>query len=119
MQTEFPLSKLFRSIDQMDADGFMSFLTDDAVFRYGSQQPVEGGEAIHGYVAEFFGMFDGLRHRLIDAWEGDDSVVCQGEVTYLKKDGSETTLPFVNVFRLEGDKIHDYLVHIDPSPLMG
>jgi len=33
-------------------------------------------------------------------------------------DGSEVTVPFVNVFRLVEDRIRDYLIHIDPAPLM-
>ncbi len=118
MKTNLPMSDVFRSIDGKDADAFVSFLTDDAVFRYGSQAPVSGREAIHQYVTEFFGMLEGLRHRLIDTWESEGCVVCQGEVTYFKKDGNEVTVPFVNVFRLDGDRISEYLVHVDPTPLM-
>ncbi len=34
-------------------------------------------------------------------------------------DGRNVTLPFVDVFRLEGDEISDWLIYIDPAPMAG
>jgi ketosteroid isomerase-like protein len=99
-------------------DGFFG-LTDDAVFRYGAQEPVNGREAIRGYVDGFFGTIASLEHQVIETWKGDGSLVCRGEVAYTKLDGARVRVPFTNVFRLEGDLIREYLVYIDPTPLMG
>lgn len=118
MATRVELREIFGSIDAMDADAFVSFLTEDAVFRYGSQEAVEGRDAIREYVAQFFTMVRGLRHTLLDTWEGEERLAVRGEVTYQKLDGGEVTLPFVDVLRLSADGIRDYLVYIDPSPLM-
>jgi hypothetical protein len=46
-------------------------------------------------------------------------VFVQGEVTYVKHDGSALTLPFVNCFKIRGEKIHEYLIYVDPTPLSG
>jgi hypothetical protein len=89
------IEDLFASIDEMDAEKF--------------------GE----YVRQFFGMFKRLRHQLIGSWSHPDAIFIQGEVTYVKPDGSELTLPFLNCFKMRGDKIHEYLIYIDPTPLMG
>ncbi len=118
MATQMRLSELFQSIDAKDADAFVSHLTANAVFRYGSGEPVQGREAIREYVAGFFGTIKALRHQLIDTWERDDSLVCQGEVTYTRHDDSEVTVPFTDIFKLENDQVSDYLVYIDPTPLM-
>jgi len=81
MKTRIELASVFKSIDNMDADAFVSYLTDDAVFRYGSHEAVSGRDAVRDYVANFFTLVRGLRHNVLDTWEGEDSVVVQGEVT--------------------------------------
>jgi ketosteroid isomerase-like protein len=108
---------IFRAVDGKDAAGFCAYLTDDATFRWGAQQPVTGNAAVQDYVNAFLDMFDGTRHQLIETLEADDVRVVRGEVTYLMKDGREIPTPFCNVFHMEGDRIRDYLIHIDPSPL--
>lgn len=113
------IGDLLASIDGMDADKFVSFMTDDAKFRYGSNPPVAGKAAIREYVAQFFGMFKGMRHELVDSWSHPDAVFVQGDVTYVKHDGSELTLPFLNCFKMFGDKVQEYLIYIDPTPLAG
>jgi ketosteroid isomerase-like protein len=117
MSEKVLLSDVFAAVDAKDAEAFMSFLSDDAVFRYGSQEPVSGRAAIRGLVEGFFGSMRSMSHRLDDTWERDDAVVCQGEVTYVPMGGGDVTLPFVNIFRLDGGLIRDYLIYVDPTPL--
>lgn len=111
------VAPLFRAIDAMDPDLFVSFLAEDAVFRFGSGPEVKGRQAIREAVAGFFGMIAGLRHRLIDTWSHPDAVICRGEVTYTRRDGSEVTLPFADVLRTRGEKIGEYLIYMDVAPL--
>lgn len=108
---------IFQAVDGKDAAAFCGYLTDDATFRWGAQQPVTGNAAVEDYVNAFLGMFDGTRHQLLETLESGDVRVVRGEVTYLMKDGREIPTPFCNVFHMEGDRIRDYLIHIDPSPL--
>lgn len=119
MGTEFSLSQILETVDAKDAQAFSSYLTDDAVFRYGSQDSVKGREAVRDYVGGFFGTIAASEHRVIETWDGDGSLVCRGEVTYTKLDGARVSVPFTNVFKLEGDLIREYLVYVDPTPLMG
>ena len=113
------VEQLFASIDAMDVDKFVSFVTDDATFRYGSNPPTEGKDAIRENVAGFFSMFKGLGHTLEGTWVHPDAAFVQGQVHYTRHDGSTTSLPFLNCFKLRGDKIHEYLIYIDPTPLAG
>lgn len=110
---------LTASIDAMDADTFVSFLTEDAQFRYGSSPATVGKANIRDGVAMFFTQFKKLRHSLIGTWIHPDVVFMQGDVTYTNLDGSETTVPFVNCLKMRGDKISEYLIYIDPSPMAG
>jgi len=111
------VAPLFEAIDAMDADAFVSFLSRDAVFRFGNGPEVRGREAIREAVAGFFGTIAGLRHRLLGTWTHPGTVICRGEVTYTRKDGSDVTLPFADVFELRGDEIREYQIYMDVAPL--
>ncbi len=117
MATPAWIHKLTASIDAMDADTFVSFLTEDAQFRYGSNPPTVGRGAIRDGVAMFFTQFKKLRHSLTGTWTHPDVVFMQGDVTYTRLDGSDVTVPFVNCLKMRGDKVHEYLIYIDPSPM--
>lgn len=116
MNTE-QVARLFRAIDDRNADAFVSFLTPDCAFRFGNAPALRGQKAVHDAVAGFFQAIDGCAHRLVKLWNDGDDVAVQGEVTYTRKDGKQVVVPFVNVFRMQGDKIATYLIHIDNTPL--
>jgi limonene-1,2-epoxide hydrolase len=109
--------RLLGVIDARDADGFVACLTPDAEFRFGNAPSVHGREAIRAAVAGFFSVIGGCRHRLIGAWNGAGTAVCEGEVTYTRLDGSTVTIPFVNVFGLSGEHVASYRIYIDNAPL--
>ena len=113
------LNKLFAAIDGMDTERFVSCLTSDAVFRFGSASPVQGRDAIRNSVDGFFSSITGLKHRLTATIQQYSTLVCEGEVTYTRHDSSEITLPFVNVFVLENDLISHYKIYVDIAPLYG
>jgi hypothetical protein len=92
-------------------------LTEDSIFLFGNQEAVRGKQAIRDYVAEFFKMIKASEHKVLDFWEGENSIVWQGEVTYTRLDEKKVTINFVNVFYMSGDLIKDYLIYIDNSPL--
>ena len=110
-------TKLFASIDSMDAEGFLSFIREDGTFRFGSSPPVTGHAAIRAAVETFFASFAGLKHNLQRQVADENVVVCEGEVTYTRHDGSNITLPFANIFEIDGGLISLYRVYIDVGPL--
>jgi len=110
-------SDLFGRIDAKDANGFVAFLDPDAEFRFGNNPTVTGTTDIAEAVTGFFATIDWSRHAMLRTWHDDATRVCQGEVTYGRHDGSEITLPFVNVFEMRGRKIARYLIYIDIAPL--
>jgi hypothetical protein len=117
MELKNKIHELFKTIDQMNPDKFVSFLTDDAGFRFGNAPAVVGKEAIKKAVAGFFSSIKSISHKNLNLWVNQDTIVYQGEVTYTRHDGSQLTLPFVNIFGMKGDKIKDYLIYIDINPL--
>lgn len=110
-------SKLFASIDAMDTESFLSFIAEDCTFRFGSSPPVTGRDGIGASVNDFFSMFAALRHDLMRVVADDNAIVCEGDVTYTRHDGSKITLPFANIFEVENKLITLYRIYIDIGPL--
>lgn len=108
---------VFAVIDARDAAGFVALLTADAQFRFGNAPTLVGSDAIRAAVSGFFAAIGSCSHRLIRTWSGPAWVACEGEVTYLRHDGSTVTVPFANVFELRGKLIAVYRIYIDNSPL--
>lgn len=111
--------QLFATIDAKDADAFAAFLAGDVQFRYGSQAVVPGREAVRGYVADFFAGLGGLSHELLGFWWGEANRVCfvQGQVTYTLANQRRVTVPFLNLFHMNGAEIAEYRIYTDPTPL--
>ncbi len=111
------LDDLFESIDEKNTDRFLHFLTDDAIFRFGSGPEVRGQSEIRDAVEDFFSTIAGCKHTLHNIFADDGTLFCEGDVTYTRQDGSEITLPFANVFEFAGDLISHYKIYADAAPL--
>ena len=108
---------LFAAIDAKDGAAFVAYLTEDAIFRFGSAPPVQGRNSIQAAVEGFFATIAGCRHRIFNSLRQDDTLVCEGEVTYQRHDGHEVTVPFTDIFEYNGDLISHYKIYMDLSPL--
>jgi uncharacterized protein (TIGR02246 family) len=111
------VKKLFAAIDSKDADAFVGFLTEDAVFRFGNAAPVSGKAAIREMLVGFFTSIRALRHEVTDAWTLPDVVVAIGQVTYTRHDGSTLSVPFADVFKMQKGLTREYLIYVDASRL--
>ena len=112
------IQTLFSNIDAKDTEGFLSYLTEDAVFRFGNADALVGKPNIKAAVDQFFASIDSSTHEIRSVFPANNSVACHGTVTYTKLDGSEITVPFANVFYTQADnRIREYLIHIDLTPL--
>lgn len=111
------VEQLFRTIDAMDPAGFVACLTPDGSFKFGNAPAVHGRAEIHALVDGFWRSIRGSAHRCLHVWRDGDAVAVHGEVTYTRTDGGQVTVPFVNVFKMRGAHIAEYLVHIDNTPL--
>lgn len=111
------IATLFAAIDRQDAGAFADYLTEDARFVFGNLPPVEGRAAIRDFVSGFFASIRAVSHDVPDAWQAGDTVVCRGQVTYTRHDGSRLAVPFANVFLMAGDRVRDYRIYMDASAL--
>ncbi len=108
---------MFTAIDSKDSDAFVTFLTADAQFRFGSAPAVTGTATIVDALEAFFGSIASLTHRIFDIWDVEDHLICRGEVDYTRLDGNTVTAPFCDVFTLRDGEISHYDIYLDPTPL--
>jgi limonene-1,2-epoxide hydrolase len=111
------LAGLFAAIDARDTERFLAFLTTDARFRFGSAPAVVGHDQIRAAVDGFFSTIAGLRHEITSSIAKDETLVCEGEVSYTRHDGSIVSLPFVDVFTMAGSRVSNYKIYMDIAPL--
>ncbi len=111
------VKQLFAAIDSKDADAFVRFLTEDAVFAFGNAPPVPGRAAIRDVLVAFFGSIRGLRHEVTDTWTLPEVAVAIGQVTYTRLDGSTLSVPFADVLKMEKQLVCEYLIYVDASRL--
>lgn len=111
------IQQLFHAIDKKDVDSFVSFLADDCRFAFGNNPAAEGKDATKETVSGFFSAIKGLTHSDLEFFEDKNAVIVKGNVTYTRRDDSQLTVPFCNVFRIENDLITEYLIYVDTSEL--
>jgi ketosteroid isomerase-like protein len=111
------LKQLFEAIDSKDAKTFQTFLAPSCVFRFGNMPPVTGKQAIEIAVNAFFESLDAIAHEVNDSWDIPDGIVCHGQVSYTRKDGSVLTIPFANILKGKASQITEYLIFADTSQL--
>ena len=113
---------LFRAIDEMDTATFAKAFTDDGCLRFGNAEPTVGRDQVEAALAGFYATIGGLSHDIQGVWSGhwDGGEVRSVEalVTYTRKDGTRTiAIPVTTTIRLRGDRIADYRIFMDLSPL--
>ena len=99
---------LFAAIDGKDTPQFLSYLSQDAEFRFGNGPSALGTKTWARPCQASSARFQPASTSGCTTWEGPDSAVAEGTVTYTRLDGSTITLPFVDVFHFRGDRIGRY-----------
>ena len=117
MRSPFMLNELFSAIDEQDARKFAAFLAPDCTFRFGNLPPVSGAADVEKFVAGFFDSIDSLSHDVRASWDVPGGMICHGDVSYVRKDGSSLTVPFAYIFKLGPGGISEYLIYCDTSEL--
>lgn len=111
------VNEVFRSIDTKSCERFTDFLTDDVHFRFGNMQTTLGKSAVAEQVRYFFDSIKSLKHQVTEFWSDDDSIICHGSVCYTRHDNSTLDVPFSNIFKLNDQKVREYLIFVDVSKL--
>jgi ketosteroid isomerase-like protein len=111
---------MFAAGDSEDVDALLSFMTDDVQLVFANGDPIVGKSPFADAMRESRATLQSVRHEIHELWEvAEDAPVVVAEMTvhYTKRDATVVSLRCCNVFRMVGDRIADYRIYMDPSPL--
>jgi ketosteroid isomerase-like protein len=117
MQNPNWVIELFKSIDIMDSKKFASFLADDCEFTFGNADAVKGRDNVEAAVEGFFASIKAISHNDIETWEAENVTISRGIVTYTRQNGTQLTVDYCNIFRMQGSLIKKYNIYVDISQL--
>jgi hypothetical protein len=118
MEINNRIGDLFQVIDKKDIKAFSSFLDDNIIFRFGNMPVVNGKRSVTESVQGFYDSIRSLSHQVDNIWNDNNTVVCNGTVTYTRHDSGRLTVPFANIYKIGGDNlIKEYLIYADISGL--
>lgn len=108
---------MYGIVDAKDGAALAALMTDDGIFRFANMPPVQGKEAIAGFLDQFFQSIKGIKHEQIEDWIVDNTRFAAGKVTYTRHDDSALAIPFSVILKMRGDLIAEYLIFVDASEL--
>jgi len=111
------IKELYKTVDNKNIEKLSDFIADNVHFRIANYDPVIGKEAALESNRSFFSSITSMAHRIDNIWECGDDLICNGNVDYIRLNGSEYSVPFATVLKIKNDKIIEYLVYVDISLL--
>lgn len=117
MKVKNRIPELFESIDNQDMDTFLGFLDEDVAFRFGNMPEVQGKENVREAIGGFYDSIQSLSHQVDEVFGKKKAIACNGTVTYTRHDSSKLSVPFANIFKLNGKLIGEYYIYVDISEL--
>lgn len=116
-RSEF-IRRLIRLFEAMNVDEALTMFTGDARYRFGNYPAAVGREDIRtAATSSHLEAIKGVKFNIQGLWEFGDVLVCEMEIEYIRTDDSILNLPCTDVFRMEGNRIKDMRIYMDPSPL--
>jgi len=119
-RTEWALS-FFMVVDSQKIEDITAYMTNDVRLRMGNFEAAIGVEYARQAFADSAERFMSIQHVVDGVWEGmsagQEVVSVECRVRYTLKGGREIEIPATSTLRLRGEKICDYRIFIDPTPL--
>jgi hypothetical protein len=111
------LRTVYDRADALDADGYAQFFEEEGTFTLGNNLPMRGRVEIMVGLTQFFGTIAGMRHEFLRTYQLDGTEIMEAAVTYTRKDGTQVTLPGMNICVRHQDQIRESRAYIDIGPL--
>jgi ketosteroid isomerase-like protein len=108
---------IYRAIDAKDTAALVSFMTEDAIFRFANIPAVEGKDNISAFLAGFFQSIKAIRHSELEYWNVADVWFVTGNVNYTRLDELILKVPFGVLLKMKNDLIKEFLIFVDNSEL--
>jgi len=107
--------RLIAAVELNASEEYVSYFTDDAVYKVGNAAAVVGPESIRRLADSVILLIEKVSHDVKNIWELGDTLICEMELRYLRKDGKTVTVPNLTIVRFEGDRVRSYQAFLDAS----
>jgi ketosteroid isomerase-like protein len=119
MTADWP-ADFFRDADSLQLPRLVAWFSDDIEVRFGNQPAIHGKAAATEAFRAFWSNISGMRHVRDVLVQAGDMAAQFSQVTYVRHDGSEATMPVASHLRRVGEGRIDRLwIMIDMAPLFG
>lgn len=109
---------LFSSMLKQDWETFKSCLSDDVMFRVGSSEPIYSPDRVVGFLQSFFTEIKMQPLEIRQILESENQVFFEFEAHHLRlKDNQVVNFACTDILRMRGDKVREWRVYVDMSPL--
>ena len=108
---------LYASVDNKDVEGLASKLNESVYFKFSNHEAVNGLSNVLEANKGFFASINSMSHTLTGVWQQGDELICNGQVRYVRHDGSHYSAEFATILTVMEDKITHYLIYADVSGL--
>ena len=95
------VKEAYAAVESNDISAYVQFFTADG---------------IRALAEPLVDMFESVTHDITTIWELDNTVICEMNVTYNRKDGKSVTVPCVDVIHFTDGKVNELKAYIDTSP---
>jgi ketosteroid isomerase-like protein len=111
---------MFAAGDLHDLDGFTEYIADDFEFTFASNPTVTDPALWRARADAFHAVFPELDHHIAELYTPtDDIVVTVLKMGYKTVDGTTSSLPCCDIFRLNADsKVTEYRIFMDIAPAL-
>lgn len=114
---DFTVARRLLQAADTDIAAFFGFFTNETQFRMGNADLVVGKDNIMAWVGQYLGAVAGMKHEILEEFYNDDTAALRVNVTYTMQNEKSFTLPAVTRTRIAGDKVIEYFIYMDPSPV--
>lgn len=109
--------RLIVAVESNNLDEYLTYFTEDGAYIIGNNPPIIGKQAIKEFALPIMQNFSKVYHQIHNSWLlGEDTVVAELDVTYLRKDGKMFKFPCLNIIRFQDKKVREYQAFIDANP---
>ena len=104
------------AVEANDVAHYVTFFTEDCSYKVGNFDAVHGHDGITALATPLVDMFSSVTHDVKQFWESGDTVICEMDITYSRKDGKVVVIPCVDIIHFAGGKVKDLKAYLDPTP---
>ena len=110
--------QMFKAGESMNVENFVKFYTNDALYQFGNFPVAYGPQGIREASVDFLNKVEKVYHHMKNMWQvGNDTVVAEMEVTYIRHDGQVFTLPCCDTIKFKEDKVQELRIYMDINPV--